>query len=71
MAEVKGAKHKHVVKMVQVDLTKGVNEAQVVLEEAKNLIKLSHPNVVEYKDVFLHRSMTDKSNVFAEPVCVE
>eukprot|EP00301_Raphidiophrys_heterophryoidea_P023202 c7149_g1_i1.p1 GENE.c7149_g1_i1~~c7149_g1_i1.p1 ORF type:complete len:719 (-),score=177.58 c7149_g1_i1:191-2347(-) len=44
-----------VVKMIAVDLTRNINEAQNALDEAKRLIGLRHRHVVSYCDVFLHR----------------
>lgn len=46
-----------VTKMIPVDLEKNVNVLQDALDEAKLLIELRHPNIVEYKDVFIHRDM--------------
>ena len=52
---------KFVIKMIEVDLHHGVNAAQSALEEAKHLMRLSHPNIVGFSDVFLHRVAVPQS----------
>src|SRR3546814_16378568 len=47
--------------MIPVDLEKNVNVLQDALDEAKLLIELRHPNIVEYSDVFIHRDMIVRS----------
>lgn len=45
----------NVVKMIKVDISGSITEVNEAYEEAKHLIKYKHENVVEYRDVFLHR----------------
>ena len=44
-----------VVKMISVDIEEDLSELQEALDEARSLMELgSHPNVVRYRDVFVH-----------------
>jgi len=53
------ASREGVCKFISVDIERDVNGLQDALNEAKLLIELRHPNIVEYRDVFLHRSPED------------
>ncbi|EKX35290.1 hypothetical protein GUITHDRAFT_39801, partial [Guillardia theta CCMP2712] len=61
-----GAKITCVVKKVKVDLEHDINDASEALQEVKSLIKLdSHPFIVAYMDVWLHRD--NPANAFIPP----
>ena len=46
----------NVIKMISIDLEEDFNELQEALDEAKHLISFNHINVIEYRDVFVHRA---------------
>ncbi|GAB5367042.1 hypothetical protein AAMO2058_001196200 [Amorphochlora amoebiformis] len=68
LCQVKGRKERRVVKMIQVDMD-DMSAVQEALEEAKKLISLRHPNIVQYIDVFLHRQSMGELTV-SEYVCI-
>jgi len=66
----------NVVKMIKVDISASITEMNEAYEEAKHLIKYKHENVVEYRDVFLHRkangerAINQEAPEFQDYVCI-
>eukprot|EP00808_Paulinella_micropora_P003782 g38010.t1 len=47
---------KAVIKIIEVDTQHNINDIQDAMDEAIHLVRLKHPNVVSYKDAFIHRN---------------